>query len=116
MRIPAIAAAILLTACATTEPYPFEIDPGDGRAYVIGVDWGRHNDFTVITLLDAKTKRVAAFVTESKEKDAKDAGAAVVGGDVGRGGEERGLGAGLGPQFDPLNRRRAAAGRAPAGR
>lgn len=50
-----------VTACATAEPYPFEIDPGDGRAYVIGVDWGRHNDWTVITLLDARTKRVAAL-------------------------------------------------------
>jgi hypothetical protein len=50
-----------VTACATTDPYPFDQDPGDGRAYVIGVDWGRHNDFTVITLLDAKEKRVAAL-------------------------------------------------------
>lgn len=50
-----------VTACATTDPYPFDQDPSDGRAYVIGVDWGRHNDFTVITPLDAMEKRVAAL-------------------------------------------------------
>ena len=33
---------------------------GDGRAYVIGVDWGRHNDFTVITVIDAKDRAVVA--------------------------------------------------------
>lgn len=35
-------------------------EAGDGRAYVIGVDWGRHNDFTVITVVDAKDKAVVA--------------------------------------------------------
>lgn len=35
-------------------------DAGDGRAYVIGVDWGRHNDFTVLTVLDAKDRAVVA--------------------------------------------------------
>lgn len=32
----------------------------DGRAYVIGVDWGRHNDFTVFTVVDAKERAVVA--------------------------------------------------------
>lgn len=32
----------------------------DGRAYVIGVDWGRHNDFTVLTVVDAKDRAVVA--------------------------------------------------------
>ncbi len=49
-----------VTACIAADAYPFEFDPGDGRAYVIGVDWGRHNDFTVITVLDAREKRVVA--------------------------------------------------------
>lgn len=35
-------------------------DAGDGRAYVIGVDWGRHNDFTVLTVVDARDRSVAA--------------------------------------------------------
>ena len=35
-------------------------DPVDGRAFVIGVDWARHNDFTVFTVLDAKTRSVVA--------------------------------------------------------
>lgn len=33
-------------------------DIQDGRAYVVGVDWGRHNDFTVFTVLDAREKVV----------------------------------------------------------
>lgn len=36
-------------------------DAGDGRAYVIGVDWGRHNDFTVITVVDARDRAVVAI-------------------------------------------------------
>lgn len=32
----------------------------DGRSYVIGVDWGRHEDFTVITVVDAKERAVVA--------------------------------------------------------
>lgn len=32
--------------------------PEDGHDYVFGVDWGRHNDFTVITVLDTTTKSV----------------------------------------------------------
>lgn len=35
-------------------------DAGDGRAYVIGVDWGRHEDFTVITVVDARANAVVA--------------------------------------------------------
>ncbi len=38
---------------ATAEP----IDVGeDGAQYVIGVDWGRQNDFTVITVLDVRER------------------------------------------------------------
>lgn len=33
----------------------------DGRAYVIGVDWGRHEDFTVITVIDAKERAIVAL-------------------------------------------------------
>lgn len=33
----------------------------DGRAYVIGVDWGRHEDFTVIVVIDAKERAVVAI-------------------------------------------------------
>lgn len=36
-------------------------DAGDGRAYVIGVDWGRHNDFTALTVIDAREKAVVAL-------------------------------------------------------
>lgn len=36
-------------------------DAGDGRAYVIGVDWGRHEDFTVITVIDARERAVVAL-------------------------------------------------------
>ena len=32
-----------------------------GAQYVIGVDWGKHNDFTVLTVLDAHTKSVVAL-------------------------------------------------------
>lgn len=35
-------------------------DAGDGRAYVIGVDWGRNNDFTVISVVDAKARALVA--------------------------------------------------------
>jgi hypothetical protein len=36
-------------------------DPTDGRAFVIGVDWGRHNDFTVFVVIDAKRRAVVAI-------------------------------------------------------
>lgn len=42
-----------------TDPHTAR-DAHDGRAYVIGVDWGRHNDFTVITVLDARQRAVVA--------------------------------------------------------
>lgn len=42
-----------------TDPHQAR-DAGDGRAYVIGVDWGRHNDFTVITVVDARDRSVVA--------------------------------------------------------
>lgn len=33
------------------------LDKGRAGTYVFGVDWGKHNDFTVISVLDAKTRR-----------------------------------------------------------
>lgn len=33
-------------------------DPEDGHQYIIGVDWGKINDFTVLTVLDTTTKTV----------------------------------------------------------
>ncbi len=36
-------------------------DTGDGRAFVIGIDWGRHQDFTVFTVLDARDRAVVAI-------------------------------------------------------
>lgn len=36
-------------------------DPGDGRAFIIGVDWARLNDFTVFIVIDAARKAVVAF-------------------------------------------------------
>lgn len=32
----------------------------DGRAYLISVDWARHEDFTVLTVFDAKTRSVVS--------------------------------------------------------
>ncbi len=43
-----------------TDPYSAR-DTGDGTAYVIGVDWGRHNDFTVFTTINAKTGALVAL-------------------------------------------------------
>lgn len=42
-----------------TDPHTAR-DDGDGTAYVIGVDWGRHEDFTVITVIDARARAVVA--------------------------------------------------------
>lgn len=42
-----------------TDPY-LARDTGDGTSYVIGVDWGRHNDFTVFTTIDARSRAVVA--------------------------------------------------------
>lgn len=33
--------------------------PQDGHEYVMGVDWGRHHDFTVLTVFDVTTNAVA---------------------------------------------------------
>jgi len=35
--------------CAIAEPQEAAID---GHSYIMGVDWGKHNDFTVLTILD----------------------------------------------------------------
>lgn len=42
---------------AVLRPRPRE----DGHVYVAGVDWGRHNDFTVISVLDATTREQVAL-------------------------------------------------------
>ena len=42
-----------------TDPYTAR-DTQDGAAYVIGVDWGRHNDFTVFATLNARTGALVA--------------------------------------------------------
>ena len=47
----------VMTAAVITEP----IKPLSGHQYVIGVDWGKSNDFTVITVLDIDTKEMCAF-------------------------------------------------------
>lgn len=40
---------------------PHKAKPADdGRAYVIGVDWGRHNDYTVLVVYDCKARAVVA--------------------------------------------------------
>lgn len=41
--------------CATAEP---QERPKDGHTYCFGVDWGKLNDFTVITVLDLATNSV----------------------------------------------------------
>ena len=41
-----------------TDPHAAQAQPG--AAYVIGVDWGRNNDFTVFTTIDAKDGAVVA--------------------------------------------------------
>lgn len=41
-----------------TDPHAAQAQPG--AAYVIGVDWGRNNDFTVFTTIDAKAGAVVA--------------------------------------------------------
>lgn len=33
----------------------------EGHQYAIGVDWGKHNDFTVLTVIDLTTKAIAAL-------------------------------------------------------
>ena len=35
--------------------------PQEGRAYVIGADWGRTTDYTVFTVMDARTKEMRAL-------------------------------------------------------
>jgi phage terminase large subunit-like protein len=40
---------------------PVSHDDGSGSAYAMGVDWGRHNDWTVITVIEAPSNRVVAF-------------------------------------------------------
>lgn len=42
-----------------TDPHLAKAD--GGRAYVIGIDWGRHNDYTVFCVVDATSKSVVAL-------------------------------------------------------
>ncbi len=42
-----------ILACATAVP---QEEPSPGHEYVIGVDWGKHLDFTVFSVLDATTR------------------------------------------------------------
>jgi len=44
-------------ACATAAEQP----PQDDHTYVIGCDWGKVNDFTVFTVMDATTRQVVAL-------------------------------------------------------
>lgn len=44
-------------ALATAEPQ----SPIDGHTYVMGCDWGKYNDYTVLTVIDATTHTVAAL-------------------------------------------------------
>lgn len=38
-----------------------DTEPDHSRRYVFGVDWGKHNDFTVITVVDVETRQVVAL-------------------------------------------------------
>jgi hypothetical protein len=40
---------------ATLKPQPYQ----EGHAYVVGVDWGKLNDFTVFSVIDATTRKQA---------------------------------------------------------
>lgn len=46
---------VMAAACATRLP------PIEDHEYVFGVDWGKHNDFTVIAVLDAETSAMVAM-------------------------------------------------------
>lgn len=46
-----------ITEAATSSP----LERGAERRYVYGVDWGKLNDFTVISVLDAQTRRQVAL-------------------------------------------------------
>lgn len=46
-----------VTDCATAERRPRE----DGHTYVMGCDWGKYNDYTVLTVIDATTHQMVAL-------------------------------------------------------
>ena len=46
---------VMQAATASEQP------PQEGGQYIFGVDWGKSNDFTVITVIDAATKTVVAM-------------------------------------------------------
>jgi len=35
--------------------------PQDGHTYIVGVDWGKHDDFTVLTVFDAESRTMVAM-------------------------------------------------------
>jgi len=46
-------------ACATATPQDKSL--AQGRAYVIGVDWGKLNDFTVLSVIDVQAKSLVSM-------------------------------------------------------
>jgi len=38
-----------------------EQGPQDGHSYIVGVDWGKHNDFTVLSVFDAESRTMVAM-------------------------------------------------------
>lgn len=46
-----------VTDCATAERQPRV----DGHTYVMGCDWGKYNDYTVLTVIDATTHQMVAL-------------------------------------------------------
>lgn len=46
-----------VTECANAKPTGRQ----DGHSYVMGCDWGKYNDYTVLTVIDATTHRMVAM-------------------------------------------------------
>ena len=40
---------------------PLNTEPVEGRQYVAGIDWGRSNDYTVITVIDVEARQMVAM-------------------------------------------------------
>lgn len=47
---------VMAAATAIEQP-----EPRGNRTYIIGADWGKHNDFTVFTVMDAQDRRMVAM-------------------------------------------------------
>lgn len=56
---PAYAAQLLINEDGSTTLIPRPID--DDHKYVIGIDWGKVNDFTVLAVIDATTRELVAL-------------------------------------------------------